>query len=100
MMHAESPRYRALTYDPAKVAGVALRLIYDPAAEVLVAEQDGQLIGMLAGMIVEHFFGDDCYATDSVFFVRPEHLGSSVEPRLYRSWEELLRADGRVKEVS
>lgn len=100
MMHAESPRYRALTYDPVKVAGIALHLIYDPAAQVLVAEQDGQLIGMLAGMIVEHFFGDDCYATDYVFFVRPEHRGSSAAPRLYRAWEELLKADGRVKEVS
>src|SRR5690606_19792445 len=99
MMHAESPRFRALTYDPVKVAGVALRLIYDPAAQVLVAEQGGQLIGMLAGMIVEHFFGDDCYATDYVFYVHPAYRGTSAAPRLYRAWEELLKADGRVKEV-
>src|SRR5690606_41625804 len=99
MMHAESPRYRTLTYDPVKVAGIALHLIYDPAAQVQVAEQDGQLIGMLAGMVVQHFFGDDYYATDYVLFVRPEHRGSSAAPRLYRAREELLKEGGRVKEL-
>src|SRR5690606_27969112 len=100
MMHAESPRFRALPYDPAKVAGVALRLIYDPAAQVLVAEPDGQLISMLAGMIVEHCLGPDCYATDYVFYAHPAHRGTSAAPRLYREWLRILQADGRVKEVS
>ncbi|HEX7011596.1 MAG TPA: GNAT family N-acetyltransferase [Steroidobacteraceae bacterium] len=100
MMHAESPRYRTLTYDPVKVAGIAQHLICDPAAQVLVAEQGGQLVGMLAGMVVQHYFGHDYYATDYVFFVRPEHRGSSAAPRLYRAWEELLKADGRAKEIA
>src|SRR5690606_39569733 len=100
MMHAESPRFRALTYDPVKVAGVLFRSIYDPAAQVLGAEQDGKLIGMLAGMIVEHFFGPDCYATDYVFYVHPAYRGTSAAPRLYREWLRILQADGRVKEVS
>lgn len=100
MMHAESPRFRTLTYDPVKVAGVVQYLLHDPAAQVLVAEHEAQIVGMLAGIIVEHFFGPDCYATDYVFYVHPAYRGTSAAPRLYRAWEELLKADGRVKEVS
>lgn len=70
-LHAESPRYAAMSYNEAKVEALALRVI--PTGGTLVAEKDGKIIGMLAGYVAEHWFSDDKVASDFTFYIRPEH---------------------------
>jgi GNAT superfamily N-acetyltransferase len=69
-MHAESPRYRAMDFDPVKVRAVAGRLMAGDAGMVFLAT------------IGERWFGPDRYVTDLVVYVRPEHRGGSAFFRL------------------
>ena len=59
---------------------------------VLLAEQnDGSVVGMLAGFVTDYFFSDVLVAQDKVFFVLPSHRGSSAALKLliaFRRWAE------------
>lgn len=88
-MHAESPRYRTLGFDAEKINALALGLILNPeAGGVLVAEQNGYLVGMLAFYVSEFFFGGDLLASDLVMYVRPQFRGGSIFPRLVVAFEK------------
>lgn len=93
-MHDESPRFRGLPYDETQVTYVGRNLIENEDGLVLVAEHDGQLAGMLAGVAVQHFFCAEFYATDLVFYVVPEHRGSSAAFRLLAQWRTHWRSRG------
>jgi len=87
-MHAESPRYRALRFNANKVGNLALAIIQNPVAGgVLVAEKEDKLVGMFAFHIGQHFFSDDTFASDVVMYVKPEHRGGFVFPRLVKAFE-------------
>lgn len=87
-MHAESPRYRDLGFSAEKVNALALVLIRMPGqGGVLVAEADGKIVGMFAFHVGQHFFSDDTYASDVVMYLRPEHRGGSLFPRLVKAFE-------------
>jgi GNAT superfamily N-acetyltransferase len=81
-MHAESPRYRAMDFDPVKVRAVAGRLMAGDAGMVFLADAGGEVTGMAAATIGERWFGPDRYVTDLVVYVRPEHRGGSAFFRL------------------
>lgn len=96
-MHDES-RFRRYPLDEAKVKELfAIHIDRAAVACLLVAERaDGQLVGMLGGLIVDFFFSDARVAQDRVFFVVPEARGSSAAVRLlaaFRRWAENRHAD-------
>jgi GNAT superfamily N-acetyltransferase len=75
-MHAESPRYRRLNYDPNKVANqvrsmVTGTLTTQPQGGAFVAVKDGKIIGMIGGYVAETFFGHDKVASDYAFYITP-----------------------------
>lgn len=91
-MAAES-RFRCYPLNPAKMADTARAMIQHPArATILLAERtDGEIVGMLAGYIVDLFFADVLSAQDRVFFVKPEARGSSAAMKLlsaFRKWAQ------------
>lgn len=98
LMHAESPRFRRFDFDGEKIAQLAVMLIQSPDGILLVAEVDGELVGMYAGFVSEHFFGHDRFATDYVAFVAPAHRGGTVFIRLLAEFERQAAARG-AKEV-
>jgi GNAT superfamily N-acetyltransferase len=99
-MHAESPTYRDKSFDPDKVAGLALALIGGDAPGVLlVAQARGELAGLFAGVAVQRWFGHDWVATDIAVYVKPEHRGGSAFARLVRAFEAWAAARG-VSDVS
>lgn len=71
-MHAES-RYAVLGYAPEKVDAM-LRMAME-RGKVLVAERDGKIIGVFAGICEEHWFSHDLIATDLALFVEPGQRG-------------------------
>ena len=89
-MRAESPRYRSQSFDPAKVTQIAHQLI--PTKGVGVAERDGKIIGMMAGVVVPTWFGHDLMATDLVLYVKPEHRKTTRAAllliRAFEAWAE------------
>jgi len=87
-MHSESPRYRVLGFEPEKINALALHLMLNKGAGgVLVAEKEGRLVGMFAFHVGQHFFSNDTFASDVVMYVRPEHRGGFVFPRMVRAFE-------------
>ena len=98
-MHAESPRFSGVEFSESKVIDTTRELLRNPWSLVLVAERDGAVIGMIAGMVTEYFFGFERYAFDLVFFVSQEHRGSSAAVRLLSEWDRVLAEDGHVREA-
>ena len=72
-------------------------LTRQPATDcILIAENNqGQLVGMLAGYMVDFFFCDGNVVQDRVYYVLPEHRGSSAAFKLilaFRRWAESKQA--------
>lgn len=70
MLHAESPRYAGMNYDGDKVARLAEMSI--PGGGVFVAVRGGTIVGVIAGFVVPHWFGDTLLASDYTFYIVPE----------------------------
>ena len=86
-MHAESPRFSKLSFDPQRLR-FALGFAID-GHFCMVAEHDGQIIGGLAATITPHWFSPDLTACDMALFIAPEYRGGAAVVRLlnaYRKW--------------
>ena len=98
-LHAESPRYSVTTYSPHKVERLAQAIVMGrvPDSVIFVAEEEenGELIGMFAGAVTEHWFSEDKIATDYTFYVRPEYRGrGKTAVRVVRAFERWALARG------
>ena len=96
-MHKESPRFSGRDYSIEKSIRLASALIENPDGIVIVAESDGQIIGMAAGIVCEHFFGTDRIASDLVVYVKPENRGGRLMIRLVRKFEEQAAKKGAIE---
>lgn len=65
-----------------------LELFRSPAVVVIAAEQDGQLIGFISGIVSQYFFSERIKAADLGFFVVPAHRGTSAAIRLISAFEK------------
>lgn len=89
VMHAESPRLGKLRFVPDKVLRTLAGLIGNPDGLLLVAEQDGEIIGGIAAAVEEHWFSDQKMAYDIGLFIHPAKRGTLAAPRLveaYKAW--------------
>lgn len=86
-MHEESPRFRDWAFADEKAAALAQNIV-GGAGLALVAVKDGEVIGMLASVVAEHFFSYAPYAADLVVYVTPAHRGSSACYRMVRQWDQ------------
>jgi GNAT superfamily N-acetyltransferase len=96
-LHAESPRYASTAYSPDKVAGLAQAIIDGrvPDAVIFVAVEYGEVIGIFAGTVFEHWFSHDRMATDYTFYLRPESRGQGkTAVRLVKAFEQWARDRG------
>lgn len=92
MMVAES-RFRPYGLNRDKSTQVLTSMIGNPQqSSVLLAERGGgEVVGMLAGYVVDFFFCDALISQDRFFFVKPEARGSSAAVKLlfaFRRWAE------------
>ena len=86
-MRDESPRFSRLGYSPDRCLELLAGLSVSPQGLVLVAEQDGVIVGMLLGLASRHFFSDDITASELVVYVAPEARGGSAAVKLIRQFE-------------
>lgn len=93
-MHAESPVYRVRPFDPRRVAVTFLGLL--PAGGAFVAESDGKIVGLLAGYLVEDFFGSAVIAGEHALYVLPEVRGGTAAVRLLGAFESWAKAHGAI----
>ena len=87
-MHEES-RYSSLEYKPTKILQLIEATFSMPESYCLfVAEQEGEIIGLLVGFCVEYWFGTDKQTSDLAIYVAPEKRGTTTAPRLIRAYEK------------
>lgn len=91
-MHKESPRFRNMDYSEAKLIQLG-KAVADQGG-MFIAEYDGQITGMMIGMVTEHFFGYDLMAMDFVFYVDQDHRGGTIGLRLIKKFEAWAKALG------
>lgn len=103
-MHAESPRFSVMPYSEEKVYNLAVLLLNTPeAGGILIAESGDIIVGMMAFVVGEHFFGPSRYASDLIVYVRPEHRGGSAFFKLitaFEKWADELGVDEKLLGVS
>lgn len=93
LMHAESPHFAGLAWDADKVARTVAHLIDSPRGFVQVVEREGQIVGGVMALAVEHWSSSDLTACDLAVFIHPERRGGMLAARLltaYRQWAEGL----------
>jgi GNAT superfamily N-acetyltransferase len=98
---AMGERFRATTgyrdtlaANPAQLAALATRLIDAPDGDVIVADVDGALVGMLALLVYAHHMSGERIAGELAWWVDPAHRGIGV--RLLRAAEAWAQARGAV----
>lgn len=86
LMHSESPRFSKLSYNCEKVRAMMAMAMQDERYLVLVAENDGALLGGFAGFMAPHWFSDDQVASDLALFVQPDRRGGMAGVRLVKAF--------------
>jgi hypothetical protein len=93
-MHGETS-FQSLSFSPSKTATELMSFIVNPDLFMLVAEQEGEIVGMVAAFLSEPYFSDDLAVYDHVWFVSKAARGSMVGPRLLNyltEWGRLCKA--------
>jgi GNAT superfamily N-acetyltransferase len=96
VMHAESPRLGKLTLDELKLKATLAGLMSSATGLLLVAEDEGKLIGGIAAVITEHWYSHDKMAYDLAVFVRPDKRGGILAARLINAYAAWARDHGAV----
>ena len=93
-MHSETS-FRTLSFDDGKAAAEIMANIVNPDVFVVVAEERGQIVGIVAAFLSKPFFSEDTVVYDHIWYVGKDSRGSMVGPRLLKSlsqWAVLCRA--------
>ena len=93
-MAAESPQFSRMPYSPSKVRAMLLSLIDNPRGFVRVADEGGQLVGVMVGACTEHWACDGLAAFDLVLFVPTTRRGGIHAARLLRAFSDWSREIG------
>lgn len=94
VMHDEST-FAPMDYDVNRVKETISDLM-DKSQFVVVAEDtNGEVIGGMAGMVTQSWFGNDMVANDLALFVHPDHRGGLLAVKLIKTfvhWAKLAGA--------
>ena len=95
-MAAEAPTFKMLEFDDKKV----IDLFNSPAmvdlGACMIAEVDGEAIGMFCGLVLPHYFGHMLMANDLCLFVSKSKRGGTAAYRLIKKFESWALAKGAV----
>jgi GNAT superfamily N-acetyltransferase len=93
LLHS-STSYSAQPFNREKSAAFLGSLIDGQGGVVFVSERDGEIIGGMAGGIVDQWFNDDLIAYDYSLFVEPSKRSGFVAMRLILAFQEWARIKG------
>jgi GNAT superfamily N-acetyltransferase len=91
---AASPYAPHFAENQVQMQALATQLIAADTAAILVAEQDGAIVGMLGIIASPHFISGEMTAGEVFWWVDPAHRGGGV--RLLRAAEAWAQARGAV----
>jgi GNAT superfamily N-acetyltransferase len=91
-MHHES-NYAPMDFDGEVLTATLHRLINE-AQFVVLAEDKGEVVAAMLGIIYPSYFGKDTVANDMGLFVRPESRGGMIAARFVRAFVAWAKACG------
>ncbi|MGE5516695.1 MAG: N-acetyltransferase family protein [Bacteroidota bacterium] len=92
-LHAES-RFRTLPLDDARMAEIGRRGLAQGNPGLLMAEHDGQVVGMAIVILGEYFFSPARTATVQLLYVAPKARGGPAAVKLLRSLRRWAAQNG------
>lgn len=92
-MHAETS-FSTLSFSDSKAATEVMSCIMNPNTFVCVAEDQGQVVGMIAAYLSQPYFSDDLVVYDHIWFVGKAGRGSLVGSRMLKHVAEWGRLCG------
>jgi len=87
-MHAESPRYRRLSFDADRLEATLRQLIGQVNGFVQIASAGGTVDGVMVAMVAPHWTSWDLVASDLALYVMPDARGGRVGARLVQAYLE------------
>lgn len=90
---SETPYGAAITGDPVRLLAFAERLIENQDGALFVADQAGELAGMIALWAFTHPYSGERIASELVWWVNPDQRGS-LGVRLLKRAEQWAQAQG------
>lgn len=93
IMHGESS-YRTMNYDVDRVKTTLCDLMNKSQFVVVVEDKNGAIIGGMAGMVTQSWFGEDSVANDLALFIHPAHRGGMMAVRLIKAFVHWARLAG------
>lgn len=61
---------------------------------ILLAEDDGEVVGLLGFIVADHHFSGQRYATELMFYVEPEHRKGGAALKLFWECERMAKELG------
>lgn len=95
VMHAESPVFRGLRFSAERLA-VSIGRVIELGGFAKVVEIDGEIVGGMLALAVQHYASADLVASDLALFVAPQHRGGLAGPRLLNAFAHWARDVGAV----
>ena len=93
-MHAESV-FASQPYLPDKLAAYCRFWLSEPSAGVaILAEDQQEVVGMMAGWCLEAFFNSERTARDMILYIRPDKRGGMTALRLVKEFETWAKEAG------
>ena len=94
VMHQESS-FAPMDYDVDRVKETISDLMNKSQFVVVAEDTNGEVIGGMAGMVTQSWFGNDMVANDLALFIHPDHRGGLMVVRLVKAfvhWAKLAGA--------
>lgn len=94
LMHRETD-FSRYDFEPMKALdGLGSWIHGAPNRYMIVAERDGEVIGMMSMAIKDTWFGNDLMASEEVFYVRPDCRGSRAAFSMMREFCRIANERG------
>lgn len=87
-MQQESPRYKDVSFNCEVMSNFLELRIGNPDCCIFLSEENGEIVGMIGGIICPYFFSlDESYASDLGLYVTPEMRGGRHAYALIKEYE-------------
>ena len=93
----EDGPYRNETIDPVASARFAFGMLRDSNGQILVDEEDGKVVGLIAFLVYPHYFTGQPTGIEIMWYVEPEFRHSMIGIALLRAAQRRAKEMGAVK---
>ena len=97
-MHEESD-YRDMEYSPEKLVSLGRMSIVNDNHVWFVAEEAGEIVGLMGGYVTPVWFGDGTVALDHAVYVPPENRGGLAFIKLVKAFHSWAKEHGAHKMI-